>query len=111
VDATQRSLGATGEVGKGAFFEDNPGFYAVHPVGSLVFSMQYDFEFHFVCLRGLEKGATYGGVKWGFKFKLTNPGVHKVPDVLADYTFTSYATKINGPPSNIWVQIYRQHMK
>ena len=38
--------------------------------GTEVHVFQQNFETHLVCLAGLEKGATYGGVKWGHSFTI-----------------------------------------
>ncbi len=101
-----REAGGTGDVGHSGFFTDSPGLEMVHYTGSPVLYLQQDFELHFVCLRGLEKGATYGGVKWGHTFTLTNPAVNWTN--ISDYEFSSYHDQIFGPPSEIWKSIYRR---
>ena len=60
--------------------------------GSNVHYFSQSFETHLVCLGGLEKGATYGGVQWGHSFTI-KPGFY-VGSSIDKYDVNRWAARV-----------------
>lgn len=98
----KRPLGTRGQ----AQFTDSPGV-AISPWssgGSVVAYLKQDFELHFVCLKGAEKGTVYGGYKWGHTFTIKNYQ-HAVHWGAVGYKYDKYITPTNSP-SPEWQAIW-----
>ena len=85
-------------------FTDTPGLDASwlfgsgrFPDGSQIKLLKQDFEVHIVCLIGLERGAVYGGVRWGDEFEWYN----------GNYHFSSYASQMTEP-SQEWMDLWKE---
>jgi hypothetical protein len=63
--------------------------------GSYVHYYEQSSEVHLVCLEGLEKGATYGGVYWGHSFRI-KPGEF-FGDSIDKYNVRRWAIKTDRP--------------
>lgn len=89
------------EVGHSAFFTDDPNARK-YVLGGVLWSVEFDFELHFICLAGPERGATYGGVEWGFRMERASWGGDSPED---DYSFSGYHRQTYDP-STEWRQIW-----
>lgn len=97
-----------GQRGDQLRFNDNPGgLWPTYWDGTLIELLLQRFEVHLMCLSGPERGATYGGARWGHRFTWT-PGFGgtEVPD----YTIHRWATKLDSGPSEEFKEIVRKKM-
>jgi hypothetical protein len=92
----------------GAIFTDTPGVPIHSWVGTTLLYLKQDFELHIVCLAGKEKGATYGGYKWGHTFEIKGLGEYLHGADVDGYDYKSYSHPIKGRASEKWIEIYNE---
>ena len=84
-----------GGIGEQVIMTDVPGISTGQFwFGSTVFHFSQTFETHLVCIKGAEKGATYGGVQWGHSFDL-KPGFNGTS--INNYNVRRWATRTAAP--------------
>ncbi len=77
-------------------FQDEPGYNTgdIWWTGQQIHLLVQTFETHLVCIKGVEKGAIYGGFQWGHSFSMKPD--HYLGNTINNYNVNRWCTPMNS---------------